>query len=279
MDTKAKLIQVIRQYAHEHPGNRSHDNGHYFDTPLIGFAAAADPLFEEYKSIIGQFHWTPAKILEPVADETSPAEGTVVSWVLPITEKTRISNRRQDKYPSREWACTRDFGEQFNDELRRLVVEFLIAQGGKAVAPILHKEWSRVTDPKVGLASRWSERHAAYAAGLGTFSLNRGFITPRGIAHRCGSVVTDIVMEPSARPYSDYRENCLTCRGEKCGECIKRCPVGAISEEFHDKDICHKYTYGPEFKELKKKYGVSVTGCGLCQTNVPCESVIPESVS
>ncbi len=50
MGTKAKLIQVIKQYANEHPGNRSHDNGHYFDTPLIGFAAAADPLFEEYKS-------------------------------------------------------------------------------------------------------------------------------------------------------------------------------------------------------------------------------------
>jgi len=32
----------------------------------------------------------------------------------------------------------------------------------------------------------------AYAAGHGTFSLSDGFITERGIAHRCGSVVTDL---------------------------------------------------------------------------------------
>jgi len=39
----------------------------------------------------------------------------------------------------------------------------------------------------VGPASSWSERHAAYAAGLGTFSLNDALITPKGIAHRLGS--------------------------------------------------------------------------------------------
>jgi hypothetical protein len=29
----------------------------YFDAPLVGFASAGDPLFAEYKGIIGEFRW------------------------------------------------------------------------------------------------------------------------------------------------------------------------------------------------------------------------------
>ena len=180
--------------------------------------------------------------------------------MLPITRKTRMSNRGQDRFPSREWARTRDFGERFNNKLRGLMEEYLIARGVRAVAPMLSYLWDRVDDPEVGLASNWSERHAAFAAGLGTFSINGGFITPRGIAHRLGSVVTDIVLEPSKRPYGDHLENCRTCRGIKCGECIRRCPFGAISVESHNKYRCQSYTYSAAFKALGKEYGTSDTG-------------------
>ena len=63
------------------------------------------------------------------------------------------------------------------------MAEFLTNQGARAVAPCLQDGWTAINDPQVGLASTWSERHAAYAAGLGTFSLNDGLITERGIAH------------------------------------------------------------------------------------------------
>jgi len=205
-------------------------------------------------------------------------EGTVVSWILPITEPVRMSNRMEDRYPSRQWAHTRNFGELFNNEVRKMVVAFLTKQGGRAAAPMLMEGWERLDDLKIGWASTWSERHAAYAAGLGTFSINDGLITSRGIAHRCGSVITDIVIEPTARPYADYRENCLLCRGEKCGICIQRCPVGAISEDGHDKDLCNRYTDSGQFETLAKKYGAEEIGCGLCQTDVPCENRIPEIV-
>jgi len=52
-----------------------------------------------------------------------------------------------------------------------------------------------------GLASNWSQRHIAYAAGLGTFSLSDGFITPKGIAMRCGSVVCDAALSPTLQVY------------------------------------------------------------------------------
>ncbi len=269
MDLKTELHEEIERLTREHPANRFSEGQAYFDTPLVGFASATDPLFDGYKDIIGPFHWAPTEIL-------GRDEGTVVSWILPITERTRVSNRKQDRYPSLEWGRTRNFGERFNDELRKAVVRFLISRGCHAVAPMLADGWARVDDPRIGLASTWSERHAAYAAGLGTFSLNDGLITPRGIAHRCGSVITDFVMEPSARPYRDYRENCLTCRGLECGVCIQRCPVGAISLDGHDKHLCQRYTSGPGFQALKEEYGVSELGCGLCQTDVPCEDAIPE---
>ncbi|HDL53817.1 MAG TPA: epoxyqueuosine reductase [Proteobacteria bacterium] len=276
MDPGQVLIRKIKQCAERDPANRGEDGSRYFDTPLVGFASADDDLFTRYKSIIGSFHWTPKEVLAKAYGSVGPSARTVICWILPIVERTRLSNRKENRYPSRRWAHTRHYGEQFNDVLRKAVVDFLVERGGFAAAPMLMEEWSRVDDPEIGLASTWSERHAAFAAGLGTFSLSDGFITPRGIAHRIGSVVTDMVVTPSRQPYRDHRENCLTFRGLKCGECVTRCPVGAISLEGHDKALCHGYTYGPPFRELGIKFGVKHVGCGLCQTDVPCESRIPE---
>ncbi|HIJ82363.1 MAG TPA: epoxyqueuosine reductase, partial [Desulfuromonadales bacterium] len=121
----------------------------------------------------------------------------------------------------------------------------------------------------------WSERHAAYTAGLGTFSLSDGLITPAGIAHRCGSVITDVWLPPTPRTAGSHHSNCLYHRNGSCGACIARCPVGAISSEGHDKNICRELVYDTAPSKLSEKYGTPQTGCGLCQTNVPCENSIP----
>jgi len=276
MGLERALAEEITRYVRESPENRRKTGpGGFFDEPLVGFAGAADPLFGEYKRIIGEFHLTPAELFDATFDPGSQSRGTVVCWVLPISRAVRESNRAEEALPSRDWAHTRHFGEQFNDALRRHVVSFLERDGHRAVAPLLSPQWRTVPDAPVGIASTWSERHAAYAAGLGTFSLNDAMITPRGIAHRLGSVVTDLVLEPTPRPYGDYRENCLTCRGEECGACIGRCPAQAISLQGHDKDKCRRYSYGVVMDAVGAEYGVKVAGCGLCQTRVPCEARIP----
>ena len=276
-DIRQKLIRVIENCIAQHSANRSEDGSLYFDMPLVRFASAQDVLFKKYREIVGSFHWTPTDVLEQLYGAGNSVAKTVICWILPISEGARASNRKEDCYPSREWARTRHYGELFNDVVRQAVVEFLIDKGARAAAPMLLDEWSRIDDPKIGWASTWSERHAAYAAGLGTFSINDGFITPLGIAHRIGSVVTDLFIPTSSRIYIDYRENCLTCRGLECGVCIARCPVGAITLEGHNKDLCERYTYGPPFKELSVKYDAKHVGCGLCQTDVPCEERIPNS--
>jgi epoxyqueuosine reductase QueG len=130
-----------------------------------------------------------------------------------------------------------------------------------------------------GFASNWSQRHIAYAAGLGTFSLNEGFITSKGMAMRCGSVVAGIKLKPSIKPYKHHLANCLFYAGGKCGKCILRCPGGAISEKGHDKLKCFEVLFEKQKTWMEGEHGSgyigNYAGCGLCQTGVPCESCIP----
>jgi len=246
----------------------------YFAGPLVGFASAADPLFLDYKQIIGPFHQTPQEVMSAAAGAERGA-ASVISWVLPIVAETRRSNRQEKVYPSRAWARTRNFGEQFNTALRRHLVAWLTERGHAAVAPQLAAGWQEYAESPVGIASNWSERHAAYAAGLGTFSLNDALITPAGIAHRLGSVVTDLPLAATPGGAPNFRHNCLYYREATCGACIGRCPVGALSRQGHDKALCRNYVYGAVPAAVAEAYGVTATGCGLCQTAVPCESGIP----
>jgi epoxyqueuosine reductase QueG len=275
-DLEKDLHDEIIRFAAESAANRFPGSDcRYFDEPLVGFAAASDPLFDSYREIIGPHHQTPCELLERAFPGKRSGAGTVVCWILPISEAARRSNRKESLWPSREWALTRTFGEAFNNDLRRHLTDFLLAKGHRAVAPLLAEGWQTVETAE-GLSSTWSERHAAFAAGLGTFSLNRGFICERGIAHRCGSVITDLIIPPSPRRYHHYAENCLFCRNGSCGACISRCPVGAITSFGHDKERCRIYGYETVVREVGERYGVTTPGCGLCQTGVPCEAGIPD---
>jgi ferredoxin len=270
-----ELCEAIRRFTVESSSNRMPeiDDATIFDTPLVGFAAGDDPLFEQYHTLIGEFHQTPRQVLglvdEPVVN--------VVVWILPITKETRLSNRVMKEGCSLPWNHTRFLGEDFNDEMRRLVVQFLEERGYKAVAPVLAGGYKQVRLTN-GLATNWSERHAAYAAGLGTFGLSDGLITERGIAHRVGSVVCTAPFEPMRRPYSHHQEYCRNARDGSCGECIRRCPAGALSASGHDKIKCESYLF-ETLKPWRQKPGYmgdGYVGCGLCQTGVPCEHRIPD---
>ena len=206
--------------------------------------------------------------------EDMPARLSVISWILPAPEDTRKSNRTETRLPSRLWSHTRWYGEKFNDELRVHIVETLTAGGYLATAPLLQPYYGIYENEK-GRYSNWSERHIAYAAGQGTFSLSDGFITEQGIAHRCGSMVTSLLLQASPRTATGPYSNCLFYVGMNCQACIDRCPAGAITEVGHDKIKCRQYLLDIGYNVAKLKDGYdndkSVAGCGLCQTKVPCE--------
>jgi len=274
------IEKTITQFVQENPANRRKvDGGKYWDTPLVGFASGDDSLFKQYKKIIGKFHYTPQEIFDLTFGKGKRSRTlSVISWVLPASEDIRKSNRKETKYPSLLWAHARDFGEQFNVKLRNHLVSLLTKKGYKAVAPMVSAHWKWVRSSRVGLASKWSERHAAYACGLGAFGLSDGLITAKGKAMRVGSVVTDLPLKPSEKGYPHHRANCLYYFDKTCKACAARCPAGAITAEGHDKDRCYEYTHAGIVQEKKEEYGVKISGCGLCQTKVPCEFEIPKLI-
>ena len=273
------IEKAIIQFTQKSPANRRKaDGGRYWDRPLVGFASGDDPLFKQYKKIIGKYHLTPKEIFEMTFGKNQQSgQISVISWVLPASEDIRKSNREEKTYPSLLWAHARDFGEKFNVKLRNHIVSLLIKKGHQAVAPMNSPHWRRLKSPKIGHTSNWSERHVAYACGLGAFGLSDGFITPKGIAIRLGTVVTNLPLQASKKRFSHPYSNCLYYFNRTCKRCAERCPAGAITTRGHDKDKCREYAYGT-LEPKKAEYGVKITGCGLCQTKVPCEFEIPKRI-
>jgi epoxyqueuosine reductase len=273
------IERVIAKFVEESPANRRKVNGgKYWEAPLVGFASGNDPLFKQYKTVIGDFHFAPVEIFQLTFGGKPSHELSVISWVLPAAEDVRKSNRKETKYPSLIWAHARNFGEQFNVKLRNHLVSVLKRKGYKAVAPMNSPFWKWLQSTGVGIASSWSERHAAYACGLGAFGLSDGLITAKGKAMRVGSVVTDLPLKPSEKVYSHHHANCLYYFDKSCKACASRCPAGAITEKGHDKYKCYQYLHFTVLKAKKDEYGVQIAGCGLCQTRVPCEFEIPKRI-
>ncbi len=281
-DVRLWLKDVLDCFVKDSPKNslKMEPDERAFDEILVGFSSGADPLYNDYKDLVGPFHWTPLEIFSLTFPELAieADQITVISWILPHREPTKADNRKESFYPSRRWVHARFPGEEFNNQIRLHVVEKLGGIGVKAVAPVLSPHWSMEKSPKYGFASKWSERHAAYAAGLGTFGLCDGLITPKGKAHRVGSVVTSLVVPFSRRPYDDHHAYCLFFHDGSCNACRKRCPVGAISEDGHDKEKCWAHAGVTCAEFAKQNYGFDGYGCGLCQTGVPCESGIPVKI-
>ncbi len=273
------IENLIKGFINSSPENtlKNRANEKAWEDPLVGFSNGGDPLYQEYKEYVGTFHLTPLEIFVHhfPSFEVSAENVTVISWILPQTEATKLDNRKESVYPSERWARARIFGEEVNVKLAQYMVSTLQEAGFKAVAPSLSPSFKWITSTRYTIASTWSERHAAYASGLGTFGLCDGLITSRGKAMRCGSVVANMKIPVTERPYSNHRAYCLFFSEGTCGECIPRCPVGALTLDGHNKVKCRSYLFADTKNYVASHFGFDGFGCGLCQTGVPCESKIP----
>lgn len=237
-----------------------------YEEPLIGFASAEDALFARYKEpeVIGPLFWRPKEWL--------PEAKTVAAFFFPFTEAVRKSNQKNSTDPSIQWLYGRIEGQQYLNEYMGKVKQWLEGQGVKVCVPGLDKRFALQRDsvgnkenPDFHVESRWSERHAAYVCGLGTFGLSRGLITRKGVAGRFASIIMDAALTPDERPYVGVYDYCT-----KCGACAKRCPAGAITVECGKNNAqCSRYV-----DEMGERYSPRY-GCGKCQTGVPCEHRIP----
>jgi epoxyqueuosine reductase len=275
----AWVEESIKAFVKSSPDNslRNETNEQAWDAPIVGFSRGDDPVYEQIKESVGSFYWTPVDVFRQAFPDLQIMgdQLTVVAWVLPQTKATKADNRKEAKFGSERWVRSRKFGEEFNVLLREHVATFLTEAGYPATSPLSLPAWGMKQSDRFGLSSNWSERHAAFASGLGTFGLCDGLITPVGKAMRCGSVVARFSTPPSPRPYDDHREYCLYFSTGTCGKCITRCPAGAISPQGHDKTKCRDYLEKVVIRQVKERYDLEAYGCGLCQTKVPCESRIP----
>lgn len=256
-----------------------HAEERIWEKPMIGFAAGDDPLFQFFKDDIGEFYMTPAEIFMtkyPGADVRNE-DLTVISLGFSQTAGTKKDQAAQKEEPCMRWMFSRNTWKMVTNELYSHLSEALAAQGMRFAIPDQAPQMKIRRSAKYGLASTWSQRHTAFAAGLGTFSLSEGLITRLGVAMRFASVVIEGKFEPDKREYAKHQEWCLFYKDGSCGVCARRCPADAITKDGHDKDKCDAYLTKMDEKHLKNTVfdpNVEV-GCGLCQSGVPCADRMP----
>ncbi|MTI66776.1 MAG: epoxyqueuosine reductase [Firmicutes bacterium] len=246
-------------------------------SPLVGFSRGDDKLYSFLKKDIGDFYLTPYEMFSKTYPDIKfkSSELAIICWILPQTKETKSEQYNKKYFPSKRAVLSRVNGDKFNKKIGKFVIELLNKEGFSALSPILSPLWDNKKSKKYGYASTWSERHAAYVSGLGTFGLSDGLITAVGKAMRCGSVIAKLDIKPIDKSYKKYNEYCLYFKNRSCMKCAERCPAKAITEKGHDKIKCREYQRQTTSKYIKNEYNIDSSYCGLCQFKVPCESKIP----
>lgn len=261
-----------------------------FSSPILGVAKGDDPIFLKFKEVVGPEHYTPYEMWHLNVKMKVPANQLrVLSIVFPFTQNIREEALKPIKLkrlliPSEYYSIARNYANELISVTMEKAIEFIRKEGFEGVAGVLSDHFTVFTKKK--LYSNWSERHIAFAAGLGTFSLHEGLITDVGCNVRLGSVITDLPLEITMRKDDDPYSNCLFYTKGNCKQCIDRCPANAITENGHDKVLCNNYrlrisrkmvpriqTYlNPHFRNINNEWREESypVGCAFCQFGVCC---------
>ncbi len=287
------LDDAIREHVRTSPLNHltAFGNLPIVDEPIVGFADGDDPVFQELKTVIGEFHMTPREVLDKHIAEKRWRFGApgalekigVVSWALPLTYETRLRERSSPLGGSPMYNHSRWIGIRLYEDMEQFVASLLEVLGCNAVAPVHSKFFAIQNMPGGWMAANWSERHVAYACGLGTFGLNGLMITTRGCAVYLGSAVVDRALTPTRRAASRVA-NRPYFTDRSCGLCIERCPGKAIGPEGRRNVDCLKNLRDEQAPNvirmgLDKGLVGPAPACGRCSTGLPCEDRIPAAAS
>jgi len=238
-----KLARVIISIVNEEVSHYS--EGRMFRTPIVGFANAHDPLYDQLDSIIGHRQIHPTEVL--------PDAQTVAVYFIPFAEAV-TSPLRKDKTIVQPWSDAYTHANILLLSITARLVRELDALGVTARGEPPTNNY----DP-VNLTAKWAHKASAVIAGIGTFGLNRLIITKSGTAGRLGSVVFNQFIEPTKRPKQQY---CLYYQQGKCKVCLQKCPTGALREDGYDRFRCNAYLDGKNVHDLEQ-------GCGMCSSG-PC---------
>ncbi|MBN1917211.1 MAG: hypothetical protein JW889_04820 [Verrucomicrobia bacterium] len=270
----------------------TYGGGRFFARPLIGVARGDDHIFQKLKEVVGPEHLTPAEawIRSGLPDgEDLAARLRVVSVVFPYTDQIRRAGEAggDGGMPPEAYCVARNRANPFMNGVQRRVEQFFQERGSRAVAVTHSAAYEVLTEQEPHrISSTWSERHVAFAAGLGTFGLHEGLITEVGCNIRLGSVITDAPLKRTPRKNDEPHADCLHFARGVCGACIAKCPAGAITEQGHDKQKCSWHCRKVRDEMLKRPLKSLLAssqlkingetrvrhpvGCALCQFGIPC---------
>ena len=224
-------------------------------TPLVGYADAKDPYIQDLPKIVTEVHKLPQDFME------NPS--VVISYFIPFTKELAKTNVGvEGNAASEEWARAYGITNTMMARLNEYLAEEIRKLGGRAAVP----EGVGMLEDIV--KSNWSQRHLAYAAGLGTFGINNMLITEKGCCGRYNSIVADIPVEPGHRK---EQENCMYKSRGLCKKCVKNCFSGALTVDGFDRHKCYETC-----KKNEAVFGVDV--CGKCDTDIPCAFTAPKLV-
>ena len=223
-------------------------------TPVVRFADAAAPGFEQLREIVEPSHYLPGDYLKNA--------GCVLSWFLPFRPELGRDNL-PGAFSSPGWAdaylVTNDMAAWVNHRLAEYIRQSL---GAEAAVP-----WDAGMIGTDNPRSRWSQRHVAWLAGHGTFGKNGMLISDSGAVGRYFSVVTTLTVVPDS-PITE--ERCLWKQDGSCGLCMKRCTAGALTESGFDRFRCLEQCLA----NMARYPGADV--CGKCTVELPCSYEIPK---
>ena len=109
-ENKNWIEKIVRDFCASSANSLENGTGEpAWDTPQFAYASGDDPLFDQVKSDIGPFYWTPAEAYRLVYPdgEVDPSELTVICYILPQTKATRIDQAAETEVPAERWARSR----------------------------------------------------------------------------------------------------------------------------------------------------------------------------
>ncbi len=270
MMNKEEFLKLVKEAFTELPEHNVHLPEEKVDLPvqeepLTGFADAQDPLFEQYKdpAAIGENVRTPKEWMEDAQ--------TVVGFFFPFDAEIRKRHRASTELTDEAWNNGYPQGMQMAEQFLDILIGKLEKAGVKTHLP--HRDPAFTMNPvpvmsgeeqDLHFSGAWSNRHALYAAGLGTFGVHRHLITDKGCCGTLATLLMDLKLEPTPRAYTGLYDNCI-----RCGACTKRCPAKAITMEY----LRNLMKCAGQAGYIRETLGGGF--CGKCLVGVPCEDRNP----
>ena len=247
---KTIITKKIIEYVKNYPACKNLKN--LWQEPIVGFADANGSYIRALKEIVAPAHLMPEDFME------NP--NIVISYYIPFTEETAAVNMNvEGNLASQEWSDAYNITNTMIADINQYVVDYLTEMGYRAAVP------SGIVFDKQLILSNWSQRHIAYAAGLGTFGINNMLISEKGCCGRYGSIVAGIPVEADSIV---KEERCLYKKNGSCKKCVQNCFSGALTTEGFDRKKCFEICMINDART-----GADV--CGKCDIDIPCAFQAP----